>query len=126
MNAPSLEHFVGLESQVWQALLDGDADADRSLLTDDFVGLYPTGFATRDEHAGQLTEGPTMAEYAISEARSIELSEDAVLLCYRADYRKTRRGEPGEPEAMYVSSLWVERDGVWLNSFSQDTPTSPR
>ncbi|MBI5089850.1 MAG: nuclear transport factor 2 family protein [Actinobacteria bacterium] len=126
MGTPSREHIVGLESQVWDALVRGDADADRSLLTGDFVGVYPSGFANRDEHASQLDDGPTMTEYTISEARLIEVSPTAVMLCYRADYRHVRDGRHGEPEAMYISSLWVERDGQWLNSFSQDTPTRSR
>jgi hypothetical protein len=121
--APSrLAQFVRLESQVWEALVRGDADADRALLTDDFVGLYPTGFASRDEHAGQLRDGPTMTSFAISEARLVEVSPSAVLLCYRADYRPARAGGPNEAATMYISSLWIVRDGRWLNVFSQDTP----
>jgi len=47
-----------------------------------------------------------------------------VMLCYRADYRRLRDGLPGESETMYISSLWTESDGRWLNVFSQDTPAS--
>jgi hypothetical protein len=47
-----------------------------------------------------------------------------VLLCYRADYRPARAGGPGAASTMYISSLWVERDGRWLNVFSQDTPAA--
>jgi hypothetical protein len=53
------------------------------------------------------------------------LSDDHVLLCYRADWRRMRDGGPGEAESMYISSLWSRRDGAWLNVFSQDTPTEP-
>jgi hypothetical protein len=124
MQTPSLEHFVGLESRVWDALVRGDEEADRALLTDDFLGVYPTGFATRDEHVGQLSAGSTMAEYAITDARLVPVSPAAVILSYRADFRHVRGGQVGDREVMYISSLWIGRDGEWLNSFSQDTPSA--
>ena len=118
MSERSTQFFVGLESKVWDALVAGDADADRELLSEDFVGVYPTGFATRAEHAGELSDGPSMASYTITQARLIEVSATAVLLCYRADYRGADRTEH---EAMFISSLWVDRDGRWWNTFSQDS-----
>ena len=121
---PDVEFFVALESQVWEALVAGDPDADRALLSSDFVGVYSTGFADRSEHAGQLVEGPTMSAYSISDARIIEVSETSVMLCYRADFQRVHVGKEGPREAMYISSLWTERDGRWWNTFSQDTPTS--
>jgi hypothetical protein len=121
MHEHPIEFFVDLEGQVWDALVRGDADADRELLADDFVGVYSIGFATRSDHAGQLAEGPTVAAYAISDARLIRVSAEAVMLCYRAVYRRLLDGNPGNDEAMYVSSLWTERDGRWRNVFSQDT-----
>ncbi|HEV6955633.1 MAG TPA: nuclear transport factor 2 family protein [Promicromonospora sp.] len=111
------DFFVALETRVWEALAAGDPDADRALLSDDFVGLYPEGFATRDEHAAELADGPTVGAYRISQERVIEVAPDSVLLCYRADYEPAGGGAP---EAMYVSSLWVERAGRWWNTFSQD------
>ena len=124
MDEPGLDFFVALETQVWEALVNGDADADRALLTSDFLGVYTTGFATRSEHAAQLANGPTMASYAIREARLIRVSPTNAVLCYRADYQPIQDGRPAGDQTMFISSLWTERDGRWLNSFSQDTPAA--
>lgn len=119
MHELGTQFFVDLESKVWDALVDGDAEADRELLSSDFVGVYPTGFAGRDDHVGELADGPTVTSYSISDARLITVSGDTVMLCYRADCLMSGRDER---ETMYISSLWVDRDGRWWNTFSQDTP----
>ncbi len=49
-----LNACLELEAKVWDALRRGDAEADLRLLADDFLGVYPTGFADRWAHAGQL------------------------------------------------------------------------
>jgi len=115
-----VEFFVALESQVWDALVRGDAD--RELLASDFVGVYPSGFEDRAGHAEQLVDGPTVASYAIAEARVVRVSGAAALVCYRAEFRRLRDGLPGDDETMYISSLWTDSDGRWSNLFSQDTP----
>ncbi len=116
---PSLDQVLSLEKQVWTALVEGNAQADRALLSPDFLGVYPTGFANRDDHVGQFADAPTMAQYELSDTRLRVLSADVVLLSYRADYL---RPEAQEWEAMLISSLWERRHDVWINSFSQDTP----
>ncbi|QIG38863.1 nuclear transport factor 2 family protein [Microbacterium sp. 4R-513] len=122
MRGRGTQFFVDLESRVWDALVGGDAEADRALLSDDFVGVFPTGFANRTDHTDELADGPSIASYAIADARLIDISADAALLCYRAEYRR-----PGNAnvEVMFISSLWVEREGRWWNTFSQDTPAEP-
>lgn len=117
--APALKDILELETQVWVALVEGNASADRALLSADFLGVYPTGFANRDDHVGQFADAPTMAEFDLSDARLRILTPDIVLLSYRADYLR-----PGADrrEAMLISSLWERRIDVWINSFSQDTP----
>ncbi len=116
---PSPDQILSLEKQVWTALVEGNAQADRALLSPDFLGVYPTGFANRDDHVGQFADAPTMAQYELSDTRLRVLSADLVLLSYRADYL---RPEAQEWEAMLISSLWERRHDVWINSFSQDTP----
>jgi hypothetical protein len=116
-----LEDFIRLETQVWRALAEGDADADGQVLSDDFLGVYPTGFADRKSHVEQLIDGPTVASFALHDARMLAVSESAVILSYRAEFE--RPATVSEVQRMYVSSLWCLRDGAWLNVFSQDTPT---
>jgi hypothetical protein len=122
MHEQPIEFFVDLERQVWDALVRGDADADRDLLADDFVGVYSIGVANRSDHSGQLADGPTVASYAMSDVQLLRVSAVAVMLTYRAVYRRVLGGIPGGDETMYVSSLWIQRDGRWQNVFSQDTP----
>jgi hypothetical protein len=120
VNDVTLDDFVALEEEVWKALVAGDPAADAHMLSDDFLGVYTVGFANRDQHAAQLESGPTVVSYSLSEARLLVVSDVAVMLSYRADYRKTESSDT--PDAMYISSLWCERDGRWINTFSQDTP----
>lgn len=116
---PGLAFFLDLETQVWEALMSGDGAADQELLSEDFLGVYPTGFSDRGGHVDQLSGGPTMSAYDLDQVRLTWISADTAMLSYRARYR-----QPGREvtETMYISSLWARRDGRWLNTFSQDTP----
>jgi hypothetical protein len=55
---PNIAFFVALERRVWQALVDGDIEADTDLLDPQFLGVYASGFASRGDHAAQLADGP--------------------------------------------------------------------
>ena len=120
-NGPLLAEIVAHETQVWDALVAGDPEADGKMLTKDFLGVYPSGYCPKSGHCEQLENGPSMVSYELSQTRLRIISPDAVLLSYRAQYRAIG-GE--KDEVMYISSLW-ERDAEgWLNSFSQDTPAA--
>ena len=64
-----LDAFIDLESRVWDALRRGDVEEDMRLLAEDFLGVYSIGFAGRSDHAGQLANGPTVAEFELHDAR---------------------------------------------------------
>ncbi|MFW8592701.1 DUF4440 domain-containing protein [Cribrihabitans neustonicus] len=118
-DGPVLDDILALEKKVWQALIEGDPKADAQMLSEDFLGVYPSGFSGKASHCDQLKQGPVMAEYRLSAAQLRCISGDAVLLSYRADYRPA--GSSGW-KAMLISSLWERRSRGWINSFSQDTP----
>ena len=124
MSDAGIEHLMGLEIEVWRALVGGDAQTDARLLSEDFLGVYPSGFADRSEHVGQLNDGPTVAAFELSEERMMVLADSMALLSYRAEFRRPQLPDASHPEVMYVSSLWCRRDGRWVNVFSQDTPSS--
>lgn len=117
-----IDHLLQLETDVWNALVAGDAVADADLLSDDFVGVYPTGFADRADHARQLWHGPTVHSFELTEPRALVVSDEAVMLSYLARYQRMTSKGPAAREEMYVSSLWCHRDKAWINIFSQDTP----
>lgn len=119
MTSPDTEFFLAVERGVWDALVDGDATTDRGALAPHFLGVYPTGFASADDHAEQLADGPTVQSYDLSDARTLVVADGHVMLAYLATYR--RHGSDVD-EQMYVSSLWSQLDGAWKNVFSQDTP----
>jgi hypothetical protein len=114
-----IAQFIGLETEVWEALVNGDGEADGRLLSDDFLGVYTVGFADRAAHVAQLADGPTVTHYSLGAARLMVLSDDMVLLAYRAQF--TRPGEDAT-ESVLISSIWEKRKGTWVNIFSQDTP----
>lgn len=117
---PTLEHFVSLETRVWQALVDGDGQADAELLLPEFLGVYPSGFSGKAGHVGQVADGPTVARFSLSDARLLVLGTEHVMLSYRACFARVG----GEEEDMFVSSLWIRTEDGWCNIFSQDTPAA--
>ncbi|MFK7803398.1 MAG: DUF4440 domain-containing protein [Anaerolineae bacterium] len=122
MKKKLLDTVLQLEHQVWTALAEGDVTADERLLADDFLGVYPSGFAKKTEHSGQLDSGPSIAHYEILDPQIQELSEQVVLLAYLANYVRINSGVEDKLKSMYVTSIWRQTNGVWQNIFSQDTP----
>ena len=111
--------LLALETAVWDALVRWDGDADGALLSKDFIGVYPDGFAGKDAHTGQLDAGATVSDYRLSQIQLRVCGPAAALLIYQAEYLRVGHSAW---ETMLVSSLWEQRDTGWINSFSQDTP----
>lgn len=119
MDTGTIEKFVALETGVWEALVSGNGGADAALLSEDFLGVYETGFSNRTEHAAMLDNGPIVSKFRIEDTRLRLVGDKAALLSYLARY--TKPADTAKEERMYVSSLWEEIDGRWFNTFSQDT-----
>lgn len=106
------------ETEVWDALVRGDAQADGAALDDNFLGVYSDGFSGKTDHILQLANGPTVATYELTDLRVLPLGKDHVVLSYRALFLRRKQTTP---EAMYVSSIWKRTKQGWINVFSQDT-----
>ena len=121
VTAPDLPEILDLERQVWEALVRGDPSADAELLHESFLGVYPSGFASRSQHVQQLNAGPSVAAFEMHDARLLVLKPDTVLLSYSAEFRRPNMPVNEPSQRMYVSSLWQHFPEGWLNVFSQDT-----
>jgi hypothetical protein len=121
---PGTSFFVALERRVWQAMADGDIEADTNLLDPQFLGVYASGFASRGDHAAQLANGPSVGGFSIHEPRLLPLAPDAAMLSYRATFTRPGKGNAASLQTMYVSSIWRQHGATWVNVFSQDTLAS--
>ena len=111
-----LNLITSYEKQVWQALVSGDKTADAALLSDDFVGVYPDGFAKKADHTDQLNQGPTVQSYTLDGLRIMQLGTDHAVLSYHACFRRV--GKTAD-EKMYVSSIWQREGSTWINILSR-------
>ncbi|MEX0340461.1 MAG: DUF4440 domain-containing protein [Arenibacterium sp.] len=115
----TLDLMLSLETNVWQALQQGNAASDLAALSKDFIGVYPSGLSDREGHAEQLSDGPSILSYQITSPQFQIIGPGCAMLIYHARYHRVGRTNA---EEMYVSSLWQWQDGTWRNRFSQDTP----
>ena len=117
----NLNFFVELEREVWEALKNGDSEADARLLSDDFLGVYETGFSTKEEHVSKLLNGPLISEYQIKNPRLLCLGEKIVSLTYSAIMIPIGNQHNRSHCLYHITSIWEHRDARWINIFSQDT-----
>ena len=116
--------FLDLERQVWDALLTGDMGKDAMMLSDSFLGVYDSGFATKQEHVAELIAGPKISSYTLIQEKLMVLSENVILLSYMAEFSRIHVDPAVAVERMYVSSIWRKEQDAWKNVFSQDAPSA--
>ncbi|ROU00207.1 nuclear transport factor 2 family protein [Histidinibacterium lentulum] len=116
------EELLAAERVVWDALVTGDARADRTALDPGFLRVREDGFAGREDHVAQLATGPALRDYLLTDARAMAVGPDHGLLTYRA---RVTRVPGGAEEVLYVSSLWRRVGDGWVSLFSQDTRAVP-
>lgn len=116
-----INFFIALEKQVWEALKNGDIEADSALLSDDFLGVYESGLSTKEDHLAQLQGGPIVSDYKIKNAQLLQLDPKIVSLTYSATVSFVTRETQGTQHLYFITSIWAYRHNKWINIFSQDT-----
>jgi len=110
---------VRLEKETWEALRTKDYRTYVRLLAKDFVDIEPGGIITRDEEEKGVVQ-LTVDDYKWEGLRIVHFSPDVTLLVYKATQKASFGGQP-VPTPTWVSSLWIKRNGRWLNVFVQET-----
>jgi hypothetical protein len=119
-----LNFFLGLEIQVWEALKNGDKNANSRLLSDDFLGVYETGLGSKEDHLELLRNGPIISCYEIGSSQLIQLGPEIASLTYSATAKLLRNEGEDTQVLLYITSIWARRLNKWVNIFSQDTKGS--
>jgi len=115
--------LIGLEKQSWVAWKSHDGAFFASFLSDDHVEVGARGITDKKNVvAGVASPVCTVEDYAVDQFKVARLSADTALLTYHAR-QTTQCAKVAVPSPVWVSSLYVRRDGRWVNVLFQQTPT---
>ncbi|HEV7505457.1 MAG TPA: nuclear transport factor 2 family protein [Thermoanaerobaculia bacterium] len=115
--------LADLEKQSWEAWKNHDGKFFQGFLTDDHVEV---GFGGPTDKktvvSGVASPICAVKSYTVDHFELIQFGPDTALLYYHAAQDTTCGGQP-VPSPVWVSSLYVKRDGHWLNALYQQTQT---
>jgi hypothetical protein len=110
------DELLKIERELWSG---GPESYQRHLDEDCLVAFAETaGVSSRDEVAASVKSGPRWRDLKIDVEGVLALSNDVVILTYRAS---ALRGDDERYRAL-VSSAYVRRQDGWKLAFHQQTP----
>jgi len=117
------DKLVGMEKQSWEAWKNRDANFFKDFLSDDHVEVGLGGPTNKTTVlAGVASPACVVKNYAIDHFELTVFDANTAVLTYHAAQDTTCAGTP-VPSPVWVSSLFVQRDGKWRNALYQQSPT---
>jgi hypothetical protein len=121
-NADSLAQLLTTtERQSWVAWQHHDGAFFQNFLSDDHVEVGTNGIATKAQVVAFVASGAcTVTSYSVDHFQLARFDANTALLTYRAE-QETMCGKTKVPSPTWVSSLFVHRNGKWMNALYQHT-----
>lgn len=117
------ETLVNLEKQSWVAWKGHDGKFFQEFLSDDHIEVGSGGLTNKATVvAGVASPICVVKSYAVDKFELTVFDTNTALLSYHAEQDTSCNGTP-VPSPVWVSSLYVRRDGHWLNALYQQTQT---
>lgn len=115
------ETLTDLEKQSWEAWKNRDGKFFQAFLSDDHVEVGFQGLSDKSQVVSFVASPICrIKSYSVDSFELTEFGPDTALLTYRAEQNTTCNGKP-VPSPVWVSSLYVQRGGRWLNALFQQS-----
>lgn len=115
------KELFALEEEGWRAISAANGDFYRKLVTPDTLIVEHDGVSTGDDLVAEIDGNTSPFEgFTLDQQRVVPLGADGAVITYRANAQVAGRGT----FQLYMSSVWVRRDGGWKLMFHQQTPVS--
>ena len=109
--------LLELKDQALAATRRADGGFYRGYLAEDTLAITPFGVFGKEQVVAQMsTPSSSFRSSAVTDVRAFPYTADCGLVTYRASYP---RGD------VWVSTLYLRRDGIWQGVFYQQTPVPP-
>lgn len=113
--------LTAIEKQSWVAWQGHDGRFFQNFLSDDHVEVGTTGIATKAQVVDYVGSGSCVVKsYSVDHFHATRFDTNTALLTYRAE-QQTTCGGAAVPSPTWVSSLFVRRNGKWVNALYQHT-----
>ncbi len=118
--------IISLERESWVAWQTHDGKFFDRFLANDHLDVGPGGAINKASVVAGVA-GPLckVESYSLSDFQIVHIAEDTALLVYRAKQQTLCGGVP-VPSPAWATSVYVKRDGRWLNILYQQTPQASR
>jgi len=105
----------------WEAIKNRDKKAYGDLLADDYQGVEVDGQGERTRLQALMELGASnVADYSLWGFKLIPLGPDAVMVIYESTIVFPPRSVV-RLSRLYISEIWVKRDGEWKELHYQET-----
>jgi len=122
-NDPAIEqHLIAQERASWELAIAGNEAAYKAFHAPDYVTVGGTGVLSRA--ASEASALDTHVRFDLCELSGFDVrfvAANAALITYHVKAAGLDHGKAFELDG-YASSLWVQRDGQWLDVLYQATP----
>jgi hypothetical protein len=118
--------LIDLETRSWVAWKGHDGKYFDGFLSDDHVEVGFGGpIGKTSVVAGVSGPSCTVESYELGAMQFTRIAEDSAVLVYRAEQDTKCGGQP-VPSPVWATSVYVRRDGKWLNFLYQHTAAAPK
>ena len=120
MAAPSEAEIIAKEKGAWDAFKQKDADAFKKSLAADYYGVSATGVSDTAASVAGMKDNE-LTEFTLADWKMTTIDKDAVLLTYTATEKGSYKGKAVPPGPYYEASVYLNRNGQWVNVYYQET-----
>src|SRR5712691_11066196 len=112
--------IIAKEKAGWDAVKKKDWDAFGKTLASDYIEVLDDGV---HDKAGTLTaiKNFDLTDVTFTDWKMLTIDKDAVIIIYSATVKATLKGQAVPPGPYREASVYVNRDGQWLNVYYQET-----
>jgi len=109
------------ERNAFDAVKKKDKKAYGDLMADEMTVISAEEGILDKAAALKSFDSETLSSYSLNDVKATTVTPDVIMLVYKLHIKTALSGKPHEGDFL-VSSVWVNRGGVWKNILYQETP----